>query len=138
MKVCLMFMICQHDAEECDLFSGEWVPKPSGPVYTNMTCRFIESHQNCLRNGRPDTGYMYWRWKPRDCELPVFEPERFLEMMRSKSWALIGDSIQRNHVQSLLCMLSTVCLLITMSTLDLSNFCYDTYIVSVNKTSVIL
>ncbi|CAN1254255.1 Protein trichome birefringence-like 24 [Linum perenne] len=32
--------------------------------------------------------------------------------MRSKTWGLIGDSISRNHVQSLLCMLSTVCLLI--------------------------
>ncbi|GFP82551.1 protein trichome birefringence-like 23 [Phtheirospermum japonicum] len=28
--------------------------------------------------------------------------------MRNKSWALIGDSISRNHVQSLLCILSTV------------------------------
>lgn len=69
----------------------------------------MEGHQNCMRNGRPDTGFLYWRWKPRECELPPFDPERFLEMMRSKTWALIGDSISRNHVQSLLCMLSAVC-----------------------------
>ncbi|CAN4125007.1 unnamed protein product [Withania somnifera] len=59
-----------------------------------------------MRNGRPDTGYLYWRWKPKDCELPKFNPKRFLDMMRHKSLAFIGDSIIRNHVQSLLCMLS--------------------------------
>ncbi|KAL0371902.1 UNVERIFIED_CONTAM: protein trichome birefringence-like 23 [Sesamum calycinum] len=79
-----------------------------GPIYTNNSCRFIEEHQNCLKNGRPDTGYLYWRWKPRGCDLPRFDPEKFLDLNRNKSWALIGDSISRNHVQSLLCMLSTV------------------------------
>ncbi|KAK0586300.1 hypothetical protein LWI29_004587 [Acer saccharum] len=94
--------------EKCDLFTGDWVPNPSGPVYTNASCPLIESHQNCIRNGRPDSGYLYWRWKPRDCELPPFDAEKFLDMMRNKTWALIGDSISRNHVQSVLCMLSTV------------------------------
>ncbi|XP_010053104.2 protein trichome birefringence-like 23 [Eucalyptus grandis] len=94
--------------DECDLFSGDWIPDRSGPVYTNQSCPLIESHQNCMGNGRPDNGYMYWRWKPRNCELPQFNGRRFLELMRNKAWALIGDSISRNHVQSLLCMLSTV------------------------------
>ncbi|KAK3228000.1 hypothetical protein Dsin_007862 [Dipteronia sinensis] len=94
--------------EKCDLFTGDWVPNPSGPVYTNASCPLIESHQNCIRNGRPDSGYLYWRWKPRDCELPPFDANKFLDMMRNKTWALVGDSISRNHVQSVLCMLSTV------------------------------
>jgi hypothetical protein len=89
-------------AEKCDLFTGDWIPNPSGPIYTN-----------CMNNGRPDTGYLYWRWNPRDCDLPPFDPVRFLEMMRNKAWALIGDSISRNHVQSLLCMLSTVLVIVT-------------------------
>ncbi|KAL0542335.1 hypothetical protein IC582_022440 [Cucumis melo] len=93
---------------KCDYFVGEWIPNPSGPVYNNESCPHIEAHQNCMKNGRPDTEYLYWRWKPRDCELSKFDPQRFLEMMRDKTWALIGDSISRNHVQSLLCMLSTV------------------------------
>ncbi|GAB4834539.1 hypothetical protein Ancab_032797 [Ancistrocladus abbreviatus] len=94
--------------EKCDLFTGDWIPNLSSPAYTNETCHVIEDHQNCMKNGRPDLGYLYWRWSPRNCELPKFDPERFLEIMRNKAWALIGDSISRNHVQSLLCVLSKV------------------------------
>ncbi|KAK1321512.1 hypothetical protein QJS10_CPA03g00213 [Acorus calamus] len=94
--------------EKCDLFVGEWIPNPSGPHYTNDTCTIVEPHQNCMKNGRPDTGYLYWKWKPRDCDLPMFNGKEFLETMRNKAWALIGDSISRNHVQSLVCLLSKV------------------------------
>uniref|UniRef100_A0A251LDR3 Uncharacterized protein n=1 Tax=Manihot esculenta TaxID=3983 RepID=A0A251LDR3_MANES len=98
----------EHNAGKCDLFVGDWIPNPSGPIYTNASCPLIDGHQNCMRNGRPDSGYLFWRWNPRDCELPPFDARRFIELMRNKSLALIGDSISRNHVQSLLCMLSTV------------------------------
>ncbi|KAK7258533.1 hypothetical protein RIF29_24113 [Crotalaria pallida] len=96
------------DAGKCDLFAGEWVPDQSGPEYTNESCHVIEDHQNCMRNGRPDSGYLYWRWNPRGCNLPKFNAKRFLELMKNKSWGFIGDSISRNHVQSLLCILSQV------------------------------
>ncbi|XP_031094025.1 protein trichome birefringence-like 23 [Ipomoea triloba] len=98
----------QEKAETCDLFVGDWIHNPDGPSYTNETCSFIGGHQNCMKNGRPDTDFLYWRWKPRDCNLPRFKPKKFLELMRDKTWALIGDSISRNHVQSILCMLSKV------------------------------
>ncbi|WVZ80065.1 hypothetical protein U9M48_027576 [Paspalum notatum var. saurae] len=94
--------------ESCNLFHGEWVPNPVGPAYTNASCHFIESPQNCMANGRPDTNYLYWRWKPYGCEVPPFDGKKFLDGMQGKHWALIGDSILRNHVQSLLCLLSKV------------------------------
>ncbi|XP_057802605.1 protein trichome birefringence-like 24 isoform X2 [Salvia miltiorrhiza] len=94
--------------EKCNLFTGEWVAYKAEPVYTNRSCSFIEEHQNCMKNGRPDTNYLYWRWSPRGCELPRLDPGRFLQLMRNKSWAFIGDSISRNHVQSFLCLLSEV------------------------------
>ncbi|GER51376.1 protein kinase superfamily protein [Striga asiatica] len=94
------------DEEECDLFSGEWVPNPEGPYYTNDTCSAIQEHQNCLKFGRPDRGFLKWRWKPDDCELPVFDPARFLELVSGKSIAFVGDSVARNHMQSLICLLS--------------------------------
>lgn len=93
---------------KCNIFAGDWVPSPDGPAYTNDTCSVIESHQNCMTNGRPDSGFVYWKWSPRDCELPQLDPRRFLQIMRNKNFALIGDSISRNHVQSLLCILSKV------------------------------
>ncbi|KAJ6723060.1 PROTEIN TRICHOME BIREFRINGENCE-LIKE 9-RELATED [Salix koriyanagi] len=76
--------------------------------YTNQSCLEIERHQNCMKNGRPDSGYLHWRWSPRGCNLPRFNPKKFLRLMRNKSWAFIGDSISRNHVQSMLCILSRV------------------------------
>ncbi|KAG6408173.1 hypothetical protein SASPL_131177 [Salvia splendens] len=94
------------ELHQCDLFSGEWVPNPDGPYYTNETCNAIQEHQNCMRFGRPDTGYLKWRWKPDACELPLFQPDRFLKLVRGKSLAFVGDSVARNHMQSLLCLLS--------------------------------
>uniref|UniRef100_A0A1J3D1X0 Protein trichome birefringence-like 24 n=1 Tax=Noccaea caerulescens TaxID=107243 RepID=A0A1J3D1X0_NOCCA len=97
------------EIEKCDLFAGKWIPDSSGPIYTNSSCgKLIDGHQNCITNGRPDLDFLYWKWKPHDCLLPRFDPRRFLGLMRNKSWAFIGDSISRNHVESLLCMLYTV------------------------------
>lgn len=94
--------------DDCDLSTGEWIPDPSGAFYTNATCHAIQEHQNCMKHGRPDTGYLHWRWKPMNCELPRFNARRFLELMRGKILAFVGDSIGRNHMQSLVCLLSQV------------------------------
>ncbi|KAK4418540.1 protein trichome birefringence-like 26 [Sesamum alatum] len=94
--------------ERCNIFIGEWVRDYDGPMYTNSTCYTIEAPQNCMKNGRPDSDYVYWRWKPTHCDLPKLDPNKFLKLMRDKSVAFIGDSIMRNHVQSLLCLLSQV------------------------------
>ncbi|XP_010467973.1 PREDICTED: protein trichome birefringence-like 20 [Camelina sativa] len=93
---------------KCDIFSGEWIPNPEAPYYTNTTCRAIHEHQNCMKYGRPDLGFMKWRWKPKDCDLPLFDPYEFLEVVRGKNMAFVGDSVSRNHVQSLICLLSRV------------------------------
>ncbi|KAM7516637.1 hypothetical protein LguiA_006220 [Lonicera macranthoides] len=93
---------------KCDIFSGEWVRNPRGPYYTNRTCWAIQEHQNCMKYGRPDSGFMKWRWKPDGCDLPIFDPMEFLELMRGKSMAFVGDSVARNHMQSLICLLSRV------------------------------
>ncbi|KAL2335316.1 hypothetical protein Fmac_016529 [Flemingia macrophylla] len=94
--------------KKCDIFSGEWVPNPEAPYYTNTTCREIHEHQNCMKFGRTDTDFLKWRWKPYGCELPIFNPFEFLEIMRGKSMAFVGDSIGRNHMQSMICLLSRV------------------------------
>ncbi|KAJ0987283.1 hypothetical protein J5N97_005639 [Dioscorea zingiberensis] len=50
--------------------------------------------------------FLKWRWKPDGCELPHFSPEMFLGLLRGKSLAFVGDSIARNQMQSLMCLLS--------------------------------
>ncbi|XP_043716676.1 protein trichome birefringence-like 19 [Telopea speciosissima] len=96
-------------SRECDIFSGEWIPNPEAPYYTNLSCRWaIHEHQNCMKYGRPDLGFTKWRWKPDECELPIFNPVQFFEIVRGKSMAFVGDSVARNHAQSLICLLSRV------------------------------
>lgn len=94
--------------KKCDIFSGRWVQYPYGPYYTNATCREIIPQQNCLKFGRPDTEFLRWRWKPDGCELPRFDPVQFLELVRGKSIGFVGDSVGRNQMQSLLCLLANV------------------------------
>lgn len=93
---------------QCNLFSGDWVPYAEGPYYTNATNCEMDDRQNCMKFGRPDTEFLKWRWKPYECELPLFDATEFLELMRGKSMAFIGDSLARNQLQSLLCMLASV------------------------------
>ncbi|KAL6526260.1 hypothetical protein OROMI_029900 [Orobanche minor] len=94
------------DQEKCDIFTGEWIPNPDAPYYTNETCWAIHEHQNCMKYGRPDSGFSKWRWKPDGCDLPVFNPFQFLDMVRDKYMAFVGDSVGRNQMQSMICLLS--------------------------------
>ncbi|KAF8723719.1 hypothetical protein HU200_021684 [Digitaria exilis] len=76
----------------CDIFRpGEWVPDEDAPYYTNLTCPFIQEHQNCMKYGRPDTGFLRWRWRPAGCELPRFDAAAFLDAVRDTSMAFVGD-----------------------------------------------
>ncbi|KAL6840393.1 hypothetical protein ACP4OV_030203 [Aristida adscensionis] len=96
-----------QEAEQgtCDLYHGEWVFDSSGPLYTNNSCPVITQMQNCQGNGRPDKDYENWRWKPEQCILPRFDAKKFLELMRGKTLAFVGDSVARNQMESLLCLL---------------------------------
>ncbi|XP_073292999.1 protein YLS7-like [Primulina huaijiensis] len=89
----------------CDLYHGTWIYDPIGPLYTNNSCPVITQMQNCQGNGRPDKEYENWRWKPSECDLPRFDPKMFLELMRGKTLAFIGDSVARNQMESMLCIL---------------------------------
>ncbi|KAK6927993.1 PC-Esterase [Dillenia turbinata] len=94
--------------KDCDLFRGRWLPYQNAPYYTNETCHLIIDQQNCRKFGRPDTQFLKWRWKPDRCELPLFNAYHFLELVRGKSMAFVGDSVGRNQMDSLLCLLTRV------------------------------
>lgn len=92
--------------EDCDLFKGSWIPDPNASRYTNSSCATIPTSKNCFRHGREDRGFLNWRWKPEKCDLPRFDPKAFLKIVRGKTLAFVGDSVARNHLESLLCLLS--------------------------------
>lgn len=89
----------------CNLYHGKWVHDSIGPLYRNDSCPVLSQMQNCQGNGRPDRDYENWRWQPNKCDLPRFDAKKFLELMRGKTLAFIGDSVARNQMESLLCIL---------------------------------
>ncbi|XP_020090258.1 protein ALTERED XYLOGLUCAN 4-like [Ananas comosus] len=91
--------------DKCEMSRGKWVAEPRGPLYTNVTCPTIPDFKNCMKYGK-HPGFLYWRWKPDRYDLPRFEPERFLNIVQGKKLAFIGDSLARNQMESLLCLLS--------------------------------
>lgn len=101
----LAILICSNYVADCDLYHGKWIHDSTGPLYTNDSCPVLTQMQNCQGNGRPDKDYENWRWKPSQCDLPRFDPKQFLELMRGKTIAFIGDSVGRNQMESMLCIL---------------------------------
>ncbi|MCO5570036.1 hypothetical protein L7F22_023750 [Adiantum nelumboides] len=92
---------------ECNLYEGKWVRDDAYPLYRSKDCPFIDAGFRCQENGRPDDGYLKWRWQPSGCSLPRFDGEKMLNMLRGKRLVFVGDSIGRNQWESMLCMLAT-------------------------------
>lgn len=59
----------QESLRDCNLSVGEWVFDPSYPLY-DPGCRYLSGQVSCSRNGRPDSDYQRWRWKPKQCSIP--------------------------------------------------------------------
>uniref|UniRef100_A0A2P2JTA6 Protein trichome birefringence-like n=1 Tax=Rhizophora mucronata TaxID=61149 RepID=A0A2P2JTA6_RHIMU len=89
----------------CDLFDGEWVIDDSYPLYKPGSCSLIDEQFNCILNGRPDKQYQKYKWKPKGCILPRLNAAQMLEMLRGKRLVFVGDSLNRNMWESLVCIL---------------------------------
>lgn len=96
-----------HVELPCDYTNGKWVHDKQGPLYNGTNCGTVKEGQNCMGHGRPDTGYLYWRWRPNQCKVARFDPNTFHKLLRNKHVAFVGDSLARNQLESLLCMLAT-------------------------------
>ncbi|KAK4797655.1 hypothetical protein SAY86_029981 [Trapa natans] len=90
---------------KCDFFDGEWVKEDSYPLYKPGSCSLIDEQFNCVLNGRPDTDYHKFRWKPKGCDLPRLNGSHMLEMLKGKRLVFVGDSLNRNMWESLVCIL---------------------------------
>ena len=58
--------------EKCDIFDGNWVRDDSKPYYELGSCPFVDRDFDCHLNGRPDSDYVKWKWKPNGCDIPRY------------------------------------------------------------------
>ncbi|KAK1698769.1 hypothetical protein QYE76_015466 [Lolium multiflorum] len=70
----------------CDYSEGRWVWVPGHARRYNGTACNVKDSENCVRNGRPDTAYLDWQWRPSaaGCQLPAFDAAKFLAAARGK------------------------------------------------------
>ncbi|KAE9593903.1 hypothetical protein Lal_00036469 [Lupinus albus] len=91
---------------KCDFFDGVWVKDDSYPLYESSSCTdLIDQQFNCIRNGRVDKNYQKYKWKPKGCSLPRLDGHRMLDLLRGKRLVFVGDSLNRNMWESLICIL---------------------------------
>ncbi|KAG6433302.1 hypothetical protein SASPL_104910 [Salvia splendens] len=55
---------------KCDLYEGRRVRDFNHPSYEESDCPYMDQQLTCLRHGRTDKDYRYWRWQPNACSLP--------------------------------------------------------------------
>ncbi|KAL7610668.1 protein trichome birefringence-like 2 [Lactuca sativa] len=91
--------------KECDIFDGRWVKDDSKPYYPAGSCPYVDRDFNCHLNHRPDDDFVKWRWQPFGCEIPSLNATDFLERLRGKKLVFVGDSLNRNMWESLVCIL---------------------------------
>ncbi|KAK4754932.1 hypothetical protein SAY87_008689 [Trapa incisa] len=89
----------------CDFYMGKWVRDEEYPLYEPGSCPYVDEAFDCQNNGRPDSDYLKWRWKPDGCDLPRFNATDFLVRLSGKKLMLVGDSMNRNQFESILCLL---------------------------------
>ncbi|KAK7319545.1 hypothetical protein RJT34_04267 [Clitoria ternatea] len=93
----------------CDYSQGTWIHDPTiTPTYDN-TCKEIFKGWNCISANKSNALQLpTWRWKPNHCDLPRFDPVKFLRTHTHTSIGFVGDSLNRNMFVSLFCSLKSV------------------------------
>ncbi|CAA7408548.1 unnamed protein product [Spirodela intermedia] len=89
----------------CDIFSGRWIRDDRKPLYDPGSCPIVDPTFSCHENGRPDQEFLNWRWQPNDCDIPRLNAKDFLQKLRGQRLVFVGDSLNRNMWESLVCIL---------------------------------
>lgn len=82
----------------CDYSDGTWIydHQPRGARYDG-TCKEIFKGWNCISNNKKNGWELTkWRWKPRSCDLPPFDPVSFLEKYKDTSIGILSLCLSVN------------------------------------------
>ncbi|XP_068662683.1 protein trichome birefringence-like [Aristolochia californica] len=90
---------------KCDIFDGKWVKDDSYPLYKEGSCPHIDEPFDCFLNGRSDRNFLKLRWQPNGCKIPRLNATDMLERLRGRRLVFVGDSLNRNMWESLVCIL---------------------------------
>ncbi|KAL6189954.1 hypothetical protein ACLB2K_036355 [Fragaria x ananassa] len=91
--------------KKCDIFDGKWVRDDSKPYYPGGSCPHVDKVWNCHSNRRPDNAFLKWKWQPNHCDIPSLNATDFLERLSGQRLVFVGDSLNRNMWESLVCIL---------------------------------
>ncbi|XP_010530681.1 PREDICTED: protein trichome birefringence-like 13 [Tarenaya hassleriana] len=94
----------------CDFSEGSWIhAAAAASARYDSSCKEIFKGWNCARNNKSNAAEITrWRWQPRNCDLPSFDPVDFLKTYRDTNIGFVGDSLNRNMFVSLFCTLKRV------------------------------
>ncbi|CAI5464835.1 unnamed protein product [Closterium sp. Yama58-4] len=90
----------------CDYRRGSWVPTSSIRNYKPPYASGCAGGFSCDTNGRNPAGYVWVPAPPCSYDRWRFNPKTFLETMRNKIVAFVGDSLSDNLHASFHCILS--------------------------------
>ncbi|XP_074335546.1 protein trichome birefringence-like 14 isoform X2 [Apium graveolens] len=92
---------------ECNYAKGRWIADNRRPLYSGTKCKqWLSDMWSCRLTLRKDFSYEAYRWQPEACDMPEFNGSQFLRRMQDKTVALVGDSLNRQQYQSLMCMIT--------------------------------
>ncbi|XP_047079757.1 protein trichome birefringence-like 14 [Lolium rigidum] len=93
------------EGDECNYAKGKWIGDEKRPLYSGYECkRWLPKKYNCDTMGRTDLSFEGYRWQPYGCKMPEFSGLNFLNRMRHKTLAFVGDSLGRQQFLSMMCI----------------------------------
>ncbi|KAL6655625.1 hypothetical protein ACP70R_006451 [Stipagrostis hirtigluma subsp. patula] len=91
--------------KNCNYAKGRWVADEKRPLYSGNECKqWLSKMWACRMMKRAHFSYENYRWQPYDCDMPEFTGPNFLERMKHKTLAFVGDSLGRQQFQSMMCI----------------------------------